>query len=552
VDVIHGTKKLIRHELPSAGYGSFTYDVSPWVLGYVLGSSWEPETVAYANRTYANDTRYNAYKGKYLVTDEDATPVEAMLAYVADSMIEYEARRYKTQRVFGFYSNTDTDPLTVGTSDKENSELTFKMPINTVNILPTEMLLSGQFAAYELYPYSTDRLISSDDTVWQALGVSREDYAIGDGRYNYYAAYLQCLRNYHTMPVLIVGFGASSGRSTEKFEWDTNRHFGGMTEREQGEAIVASWNDIVSTNCAGGILTAWQGDWGRASTTRGEIDMDAAVYWANAQSALQGMGLLDFVPDAACILDGSIGEWSQRDLVTEGKNGEKIYAKYDEKYFYLMVEKTGFDISKDTIYIPIDTTQLSGSNYCSELNVKFDRASDFLLVINGYQGTRLLVQERYDFYLSGNVHAYYEQNIPDRDSASFGAWYLPISVGYEDGELVPYETGRLKYGSVDPSSAHYNTIADFMTGDNCIEIRLPWQLLHFSNPSDMEIHGDYYVHYGVSGFGIKHLYIGIGDNNHQRIAMGEFELSGWHSKISYHEHLKDSYYILQKCWKNDN
>jgi hypothetical protein len=186
------------------------------------------------------------------------------------------------------------------------------------------------------------------------------------------------------------------------------------------------------------------------------------------------------------------------------------------------------------------------------LNVKFDRASDFLLVINGYQGTRLLVQERYDFYLSGSVHAYYEQNVPDRDSASFGAWYLPISVGDEDGELVPYETGRLKYGSVDPSSADYNTLADFMTGDGCIEIRLPWQLLNFSNPSDMEIYGDYYECYGVSEHAINRLYVGVGDNNHQRIVMGEFRLRAWNSKISYHEHLKDSYYILQKCWKNDN
>jgi hypothetical protein len=325
-----------------------------------------------------------------------------------------------------------------------------------------------------------------------------------------------------------------------------------MTEREQGEAIVSSWQDIVSAGCAGGILTAWQGDWGRVSAARGEIDENAAVYWANAQSALQGMGLLDFVPDAACTLDGSIGEWSQRDLVAEGENGEKVYVRYDAKYFYLMVEKPGFDISKDTLYIPIDTTQLSGSNYCSELKVKFDRAADFLLVINGYQSTRLLVQERYDFYLSGNINSYYEQNVPDRDSASFGACLMPISVKNEAGDITPYETGLLKYGSVDPSSEHYNTLADFMTGENCIEIRLPWQLLHFSNPSDMEIYGDYYENYGVSEHTINRLYVGVGDNNNQRIALGELRLRGWMGKISYHERLKDSYYILQKNWQNDN
>ena len=551
VDIIHGTRKLVRHELPSAGYGSFTCDVSPWVIGYVLGSAWEPETVAYANRAYAYDTRYNTYKGKYLVADEDATPVEAMLAYVADSMIEYEAKRYKTQRVFGFHSSTETDPLKLGAVDDETAEMMFKTPIDTENILATEALLSGQFAAYEIFPYSTDRLILSDDTVWQALGVSREDYAVGNNKYNYYAAYLQCLQNYHTMPVLIVEFGASSSRAPAKFEWDTSRHFGGLTEREQGEAIVASWRDIISVGCAGGVLAAWQGDWGRASVARGEIDMDAAVYWANAQAAVQGMGLLDFVPDAACTLDGDIGEWSKNDLVSEGGNGAKIYAKYDEKYFYLMVEKPGFDLSKDNLYIPIDTTQLSGSNYCSELNVKFDRAADFLLVINGYQNTRLLVQERYDFYISSNMHAYYEQNVPDLDSPSFSPWYLPISIRENDRNIIPYETGRLTYGSVDPTSTDYNTLTDFTVGVNCIEIRLPWQLLHFSNPCEMEIYGDYYEHYGVSELAIKRLYVGVGDNN-KRISMGDFKLRGWMGNVTYHEHLKDSYYILQECWKNDN
>lgn len=552
VDVIHGTRKLYRNQLPNSGYGSFTYDVSPWVIGYILGSSWEPETVAYANRVYENDERYNSYKGKYLTTDDDATPVEAMLAYVGDSMIEYEAKRYKTQRVFGFYGDSDTDPLQMGEITDENDEFLFKAEINTENILTTEAVLSGQFAAYELYPYSTDRLIFADDAVWQTLGVSREDYAVGEGEYNYYAAYLQSLQNHHTMPLLIT-FGASSGRAPEKFEWSTGRHYGGMTEREQGEALVASWRDIVSTSCAGGILAAWQGDWGRVSATRSEIDLDSVIYWANAQSAIQGMGILEFVPDAACTLDGSIDEWREKDLVAKGQNGKEVYVKYDEKYIYFMVKKPNYDFSNDVLYIPIDTTQLSGSNYCSELNVKFDRAADFLLVVNGSQNTRLLVQERYDFYLSGNAHNYYDQNIPDRDSPSFGAWYLPISVGSEDGELVPYETGLLTYGSADPANENYNTLADFIAGDDCVEIRLPWQLLHFSNPAEMEIHGDYYENYGVNSIAIKRLYVGIGDgSDNGRITMEDFRLRGWGRDVSYHERLKDSYYILQECWRNAN
>ena len=550
VDVIHGTRKLFRHELPSAGYGSFTCDVSPWVLGYVLGSEWDPETVAYANRTYANDAERNTYQGKYLVTSADATPVEAMLAYVADSMISYEAKRYKEQRVFGFFSTTDTDPLQIPVADTENSELTLKTPIDTENILATDALLSGQFAAYAIYPYSTDRLAAADDAAWEGLGVSRTDYELGEGKYNIYAAYLQCLQNYHTMPILVVEFGASSSRAPAKLEWNTERHFGGMTEREQGEAIVSSWRDIVAADCIGGILASWQDDWGRTSSSRGEVDTEASVYWSDVQAAVQGMGLLGFDPEVACKLDGNSDEWSKKDRVATGADGSSVSVKYDERYVYLMVQKSGFDFSKDTLYIPIDTTQLSGSNYCLDMNVKFDRAADFLVVINGRENSRLLVQQRYDLYHSGSEHAYYEQNIPDRDSASFGAWYLPLKTPNQEGGI--YETGRLTYGSADPASADYSTLADFTVGIDCVEIRLPWQLLHFSNPTEMEIHSDYYENYGVTSHAIKRLWVGVGDGTKgNRIAMEDFRLRGWMGKVTYHERLKDSYYIVQACWRAD-
>ena len=549
VDVIHGTRKLFRNELPSAGYGSFTQDVSPWVLGYVLGSEWDPETVAYANHTYANDPECNTFQGQYLVTREDAAPVEAMLAYVADSMISYEAKRYKVQRVFGFYSTVDTDPLLIDVSDSENTDLTLKAPIDTERILCTDAVLSGQFAAYAIFPHSTDRLFEANDEVWESLGVSRADYDLGNGQYNFYAAYLQCLQNHHTMPILIIEFGASSSRAPSKLEWGSGKHFGSMTEQEQGEAIVSSWHDIIATGCVGGILSSWQDDWGRTASSRGEVDAEASIYWSDAQAAVQGLGLLTFDPEAACRLDGDISEWTKKDLAATGENGSAVYIKYDERYIYFMVKKTGFDLSEDTLYIPIDTTQLSGSNYCANMNVKFDRAADFLLVINGRENSRLLVQERYDFYHSGTEHAYYEQNMPALDSSNFGPWYLPLGP-YTQVVAGAYETGKLRYGSTDPTSPEYSTLADFIAGVDCVEIRLPWQLLHFSNPSKMEIHGDYYEDFVITSHSINRLYVGIGDGNtSSRIAMDDFRLRAWKGNVTYQERLKDSYYIVQACWR---
>ena len=46
-----------------------------------------------------------------------------------------------------------------------------------------------------------------------------------------------------------------------------------------------------------------------------------------------------------------------------------------------------------------------------------------------------------------------------------------------------------------------------MNGDD-IEIRLPWLLLNFSNPSEMMVHDDYYLHYGVEEMPIEGIYVG--------------------------------------------
>ena len=49
----------------------------------------------------------------------------------------------------------------------------------------------------------------------------------------------------------------------------------------------------------------------------------------------------------------------------------------------------------------------------------------------------------------------------------------------------------------DHDSPDFNSLADFMAGDGFVEIKLPWQLLNFSDPSLMTIHDDYYEHYGI-------------------------------------------------------
>ena len=66
--------------------GSYTKDISRWVLGYIMGVEWEEVTVAYTDHMRRENS---SYRGEYMYTTEDATPFEAMLAEAGDQIIMY-------------------------------------------------------------------------------------------------------------------------------------------------------------------------------------------------------------------------------------------------------------------------------------------------------------------------------------------------------------------------------------------------------------------------------------------------------------------------------
>lgn len=113
-----------------------------------------------------------------------------------------------------------------------------------------------------------------------------------------------------------------------------------------------------------------------------------------------------------------------------------------------------------------------------------------------------------------------------------------------------YETGKLRCGNGNPEAEDFDSLADFCFTESGVEIRLPWQLLNFANPSEMMIHDDYYEHYGVEYIQIDEMYVGVaaGESAEYRIPMESFALEGWGTSVTYHERLKESYYIMKEYW----
>ena len=562
VDVIHGRQKIKLSYGASSGHGSYLKDISPWVIGYILGVEWEDVTVAYTDEKYRDNPEYNSYHGKYLTTSADATPFEAMLARVGDGVIAYESARYKQQRLVAFSNWATTDPFVYPENVIQHFQKCARVDVE--HILGTAEFLSGQFASYHIYPYYPDYMNYVDN--WSVYGLNRQKFITETGAVNTYRAYLSMLNNHHSMPVVISEFGVSTGRGIAQLDSNTGRHQGHMSEKDQGYALISCYEDIMSAGSAGGCVFSWQDEWfKRTWNTMHAVNLMHTPYWSDYQTNEQYFGLLSFDPGeeaSVCYVDGDLSEWAAEDVVWQNKENS-LSVKYDERFLYFMIDGGSFDFARDALYMPLDITPKSGSVYCENFNLLFDRAADFIVVIDGEDNSRVLVQERYEALRSTYAESAYGMdtyatgNVPDVDSPLF----VPINLILQQNIMQEttevkmqaelFETGKLRRGSANPTSDNFDSLADFEVNGGCIELKLPWQLLNFADPSRMSVHDDYYDgNYGIDFISINELYTGMrtGTGDEGRIHMTAVPLMGWGNNVTSHQRLKPSYYMLQSAW----
>ena len=559
VDIIHGNLRFSLGE--DLGSGNYTKDISPWVIGYILGVEWEDTIVAYTNHM---DDTLSEYQGTYMYTTDEATPFEAALAQVGDKLIDYESRYYKTQRLIAFSNWPTTDPLDWDPMVVYYFRKFAKVDVE--HIKTTDRFLSGQFASYHIYPYYPDYYGFLD--VMEKKVPDKEKYMEG-GSFNSYRAYLSVLNSYHTMPVVIAEFGVPSSRGCAQMDRNTGRSQGGMSEAEQGQALVTCYQDIMSAGCAGSIVFTWQDEWfKRTWNTMAYTDLTQTPFWSDYQTNEQYFGILSFDPGeekSVCYVDGDVSEWTDKDIVRNEKD-LTLSCKYDEKYIYFYIHKKNYNELQEILYLPIDTTPKSGSTSWEKEKGKFERPADFLLVLDGRDNSRLLVHKRDEVLRAMFSHRVYLEdaylNEPPADTDEFEEIKLILQVpddphnelantGFDIADT--FDTGHLTFGNGNPEDADFNSLSDFYINGEDIEIRLPWSLLNFLNPSKMEIHDDYYEHYGIEGLSIDGIYAGVGalGTDGEMISMNFIPLKGWGNHPAYHERLKKGYYDMKEIWTGE-
>lgn len=352
IDAVHGRRIVELGRV--AGTGSYRWDVSPWVLGYIVGVEWEPSTVAYTDHAQAER---RGYEGRYLRTSQDATPFETMLAQLGDEILGYESRRYGEQRLLAFSNWPSTDPLEYPQQVRELFDKYASVDVE--HIVATDEVKSGMFASYHVYPYFPDYARYVEE-----LAQTTDD----TGQVNTYYAYLKTLVDHHSIPVVIAEYGIPAARGMAQQDHNTGRNQGNTDEQAQAEEIVRCYHDIRQAGAAGSFVFEWQDEWfKRTWNTVYATDQQKTPYWPDWQTNEQFFGLLAFEPGnerSVSYVDGDLEEWRDEDVVSRG-DGLALSAKYDEKFLYLMVRTDdGSALGKD-VYLPLDTTSKSGA-YASD------------------------------------------------------------------------------------------------------------------------------------------------------------------------------------------
>ncbi|MBM7555636.1 hypothetical protein [Halanaerobacter jeridensis] len=528
IDVVHG--QSIIEPRPGHASGVYKHDVSQYVLGYILGIEWNPDLVHNTNQENVSD-----FNGDYFKTT-NADPFEIWLAQRMETAVQYEDNKYNKQRSISFTNWVTTDAIE-NKSKANEPELSQRLAsINADHIEPKSSFNAGYFASYHVYPYYPEYINLKYDS-------------------NNYAQYLAELKNVHQVPILVAEFGVPSSRGKAHNSAQNNLNQGFLSETEQGEGVVKLFNDIKNQNLMGGLIFSWQDEYFKRTWNTADYDNPSRrPYWPDIQTNEQFFGLLNFDVRAEknIYIDGSDEGWNLDQSFYQSENHsvfEKMYVNHNPEGLYLRIHyQNQIDFSTEESYILLDTAPDLGQN--NLLGQNLEQGIDFVVKLAGTEQSRVLVSEDYDLF----AYEYGDQVTASYPYTIDG--FNPMRMILKKGGDLPfdyYETGKLMFGNGNPDDNNYNSLTDVAVNDNVLELRIPWGLLNFKDPSQREVMGDF----NQSGFDSSEFIDGIsirlvGEKNGSLTPLwpadnADVKKYSWDTwnQVQYQERKKKSYELVQ-------
>jgi tetratricopeptide (TPR) repeat protein len=511
IDAVHGD--LIMEPERGTARGIYDTDVSGETLAWIVGREWEPFAVAAYEQRQPGAC---SHPGQF-VEVASGRAMECWIGSMLDYAAAYEARRDGQARPLTFANWPTLDPLvhpteaTRAEEDRLRHERTGaplpdrKDPAwddDAVSVDATLMSGSanfapGVFASYHIYP-NFPYFMNLDPAYAKVQD---------EGGINRYAGYLRALKAYHGhQPVLVAEFGMSTSRGIAHVQPDGLNH-GGHDEAEAMHDSARLLRTINREGMAGGVAFEFMDEWfkGTWSTSPFEVPEEHRPRWFNAESPEQSYGLFANRPAGPIRVDGDPRDWAQLpDLASAPAEGgswtqvESLRATYDAGWVYILVRTAGrgpIDWSRVAYSIGLDTYAAGRGERIlpAPASCQSPTGIEFAVSLRGPGKSELLVTPPYVERHPAETGASLPLVSPLEPTGQYARQALETNRERyaRDGTVFPAKRvmpGLLRFGSLDPASAAFNTLTDVAVGDDgTIELRLPWALLNFADPSTGQV-----------------------------------------------------------------
>lgn len=490
VDALHGAAEIPGRR--GRAYGNYSADVSPYVLGILIGRELEPHEVLMTDELNRDQ---NVFDGRYVQAKPGSSATEVWLALMCDYTLEYATENYGWQYPVSFVSWPTLDPLDHPSEWEPLTEPYNDMAeVNPAHLQQGTENLAGLFGSYHIYPNYPDFMNNEP---------SYDNYHDGEGILRY-GAYLRDFMAVHPpYPVLVAEFGMATGLTTAHIH-PHGLHHGGVDEQQQGEMTVRMMDAIIEEGYAGGVIFALMDEWVKKtwSTEPYMIPYERNVFWHNALCPEQNYGLIAMEPAKVPFQEDAFVY--KQDAVSESFSLTALHVDHNEAFLFLGIEISGAasadaeaaaslpDLPEGVgLLLGISTLGPERGNKVLPLQGEdLPHGLEFIILLTGNEADGLLFVTAP--YNRAELRFASPHNMPTGQSEE-QIWETIRPVVNrerisEDGTVFPeLRTNQsiLPRGNFYTDAPDYDSLAIFYVNAaaNRIELRLPWALLNFSDPS---------------------------------------------------------------------
>lgn len=470
IDAIHGNIEIPQRDFRASGL--FSYDVSPYLLGYLVGREMEPEEVIATNELNEDYT----FQGEYFYSERNASPTESWLAASCDYALAYEAEKYQGNPLIGIVNWPTLDALSHDSewnaSGDKSLQFNDKVSVDIDRIGINRDNVNGFFGAYHIYPNYPNFMNNDTDyaNYYDSEGVFR------------YGGYLEAfMKQNHRYPAIVAEYGISTSSVTAHYSPDGLDH-GGKTEEEQASMIIRMTKAILKENYSGAIIFEWMDEWAKKTWTTEfyMIPYERQVLWHNVLDPEQNYGILanEAIAPQMKEIFSSKSPYLSLKRVQEGQNASYLYIKLDfnERVDLSQNIKIAFDLKTDEADSP---------------------SFEFLLKLS--EAPELLVTPSYN-WLKGR---YQSQSQPFETFENLIQIVNPENTD-KQGVFVAEKSIDLSQFRIGDFTSAQNYI---WIEDNQVTVRVPYGLLGIADPSSRRVLWDSRVFIPTSTDSIETLQI---------------------------------------------